>query len=81
MTTGAFTATDWGESLGAALKAAEGQGLPDNTETYYTAVVDALEALSESRTGISVAERQRRRDAWEQAYLSTPHGQPVALAD
>jgi nitrile hydratase accessory protein len=79
--TGAFTAADWGESLGAALKAAEAQGLPDTTETYYMAVVDALEALSESRSGISEAARQRRRDAWKRAYLSTPHGQPVTLAD
>lgn len=78
---GAFTATEWAEALGAALKVAEAHGLPDNTETYYTAVVEALEALSESRTGISGAERQRRRDAWKRAYLSTPHGQPVTLAD
>ena len=78
---GAFTATEWAEALGVALKAADAQGLPDNTETYYTAVVEALEALSESRTGISGAERQRRRDAWKRAYLSTPHGQPVTLAD
>jgi len=77
----AFTATEWAQALGATLKTTEAQGRPDNTETYYTAVVEALESLSESRTGISGAERQRRRDAWKHAYLSTPHGQPVTLAD
>ena len=77
----AFTATEWAEALGVALKVAEAQALPDDTETYYTAVVAALETLSESHSGISGAERKRRCDAWEQAYLSTPHGQPVMLAD
>ena len=76
---GAFTANEWAEALGAALKTAEAEGRPDDTETYYTAVVEALEALSDSRTGISGAERQCRREAWERAYLSTPHGQPVTL--
>jgi nitrile hydratase accessory protein len=76
---GAFTATEWGEALGAALKAVNARGLPDNTETYYTAVVEALETLSESRTGISEAERRHRHDAWKRAYLSTPHGHPVTL--
>jgi nitrile hydratase accessory protein len=78
---GAFTATEWADALGAALKAAEAQGRADDSGTYYTAVVEALEALSESRTGISGTERQRRREAWEQAYLSTPHGRPVTLTD
>lgn len=44
----AFTATEWAEALGVALKVAEAQALPDDAETYYTVVVAALETLKES---------------------------------
>ena len=76
---GLFTATEWAEALGAALKEAEAQGAPDTLETYYTAVVSALEKLSEEQAGISRQERIRRRADWEAAYRRTPHGKPVEL--
>ena len=78
---GTFTASAWAEALGTALKAAEERGEPDITETYYIAVVEALEALTESNAGISSEDREFRRAAWEEAYHRTPHGQPVKLAD
>lgn len=76
---GRFTAAEWGETLGAALREAEGQGAPDTLETYYTAVVTALERLCAVRAGISGDDRAQRRAAWEAAYRRTPHGQPVEL--
>lgn len=76
---GRFTAVEWAEALGAALNEAEAQGAPDTLNTYYTAVIVALERLCEARAGISGEDRAVRRAAWEVAYEHTPHGQPVEL--
>ena len=78
---GVFTATAWAEALGTALKAAEARCAPDTSETYYMAVIEALEALTERKTDISDENRAARRAAWEEAYHRTPHGQPVKLAE
>jgi nitrile hydratase accessory protein len=76
---GHFSATDWAEALGAALKAAEAQGAPDNEDTYYSCALAALEQLSAKRAGISQADQAARKQAWEAAYRRTPHGKPVML--
>ncbi len=76
---GFFTAAEWAAELGAALKLADAKGQPDTLESYYTAVVSALEKLSEKQAGISAEDRARRRAAWEEAYHRTPHGKPVEL--
>ncbi len=75
---GHFSATDWAEALGAALRAAEAEGAPDSEDTYFAAALSALEGLTE-RAGIAAADRATRKSAWEQAYLRTPHGAPVVL--
>ena len=76
---GHFTAAEWAEALGAALRMGEAQGAPDTLETYYRAVLHALERLCEARAGISSDDRALRRAAWEAAYRRTPHGRPVEL--
>ena len=76
---GRFTAAEWAEALGSALKEAEAEGQPDTLDTYYRAALTALERLCELRAGISGDDRARRRAAWENAYLRTPHGRPVEL--
>ncbi len=76
---GRFTAAEWAEALGAALRESEARGAPDTLESYYSAVLVALERLCEARGGISRDDRAVRRVAWEAAYRRTPHGQPVKL--
>lgn len=76
---GRFTVREWAEALGTALKDAEALGAPDTLDTYYTAVISALERLCEAHVGISGEDRAVRRSAWEAAYRRTPHGQPVDL--
>lgn len=76
---GRFSATDWAETLGAALRAAEAAGLPDTTATYYTAALDALEQLTTQVTDISGPALSDRKSQWVRAYERTPHGQPVLL--
>ena len=76
---GRFSARQWAEALGSALREAEAGGARDTDETYYTAVLCALESLSGAAAGISPAELAERRHAWRKAHESTPHGQPVEL--
>ena len=76
---GMFSAADWSEALGAALRQAESSGATDDQETYYQCVLSALEALVASHSEIDRQAMAGKREDWEQAYLSTPHGQPVKL--
>jgi hypothetical protein len=76
---GTISASRWAEALGAELRAAMLSGSPDDAETYYRAVLSALERLLDQGRAISRDELARRRDEWERAYLRTPHGQPVVL--
>ena len=73
---GHIGATDWAETLGAALSDRADQ--PDTPDTYYAAALSALETLA-AQTGIGPSEQAKRKAAWEAAYLRTPHGQPVTL--
>ncbi len=76
---GLFSANDWSEGLGAALRRAAADGAPDNSATYYQAVLATLEHLI-SAAGATTGEAMAvRREAWRQAYLKTPHGKPVTL--
>ena len=76
---GLFSASDWSDALGAALRQAESNGAADNQETYYQCVLSALEGLVASHSEINQQAMAGKRRDWEQAYLSTPHGQPVKL--
>ncbi len=77
---GVFSASEWSDTLGAELKAAEKRGELDTPETYYSAVLRALEGLLDRTGTIDPDVMETRREAWRQAYLSTPHGRPVQLA-
>jgi nitrile hydratase accessory protein len=77
---GLFSRRAWSEALGAELRRAEDAGATDTTETYYQAVVAALERLVTESGAATTETLAERRDAWRQAYLDTPHGQPVELS-
>jgi nitrile hydratase accessory protein len=77
---GMFSASAWSEALGAALRQAEASGAADDQQTYYQCVLDALESLIAEHSEIDAQAMLGKRHDWEQAYLSTPHGQPVKLA-
>ena len=69
----------WAETLGAEITALS--AAPDDRETYYRAVLAALERVLAPKRAPSRARRlDEREHQWERAYLATPHGQPVALA-
>lgn len=78
---GVIGATLWSDTLGSELKKAQSLGAEDDMATYYKAALQALEQLLDQQANISTSEVSDKRDAWERAYLATPHGQPVSLKE
>lgn len=76
---GLFSASEWSDALGAALREAEAGGATDDQETYYACVLKALELLVADHSDIDFSAMAGKRGDWERAYQSTPHGQPVEL--
>ena len=74
---GAIAAARWAEALGAEIKAS--RGAPDDRETYFRAVLAALERVLAETGAVSAEELDEREHQWERAYLRTPHGKPVNL--
>ncbi len=77
--TGLYSAGEWSQTLGEELAAAEARGSEDNQQTYYQCALRALETLVSNHSEIDHSAMHNMRKAWEQAYRSTPHGQPVTL--
>ena len=69
----------WSETFGAGLRRARAAGKPDDLGTYYAVALDTLEILVTAQCKVTESELSDKRRAWEQAYLRTPHGQPVIL--
>ena len=76
---GVVTATHWAEALGSELKSAARAGAADDADTYYLAVLGTVEKLLRQIEIIGRDELDARVEAWRQAYLTTPHGEPVDL--
>ncbi len=77
---GHVTPADWAQTLGAELTRATRDGKPDTEDTYFSAVLAALERVS-AEANITPQDLESRVEAWRHAYLDTPHGQPVRLKD
>ena len=72
----------WPEGAGAiaeVLRAVRGRGELDDGSRFYCYWLTALERLLTRKQVLSATDLDRRRAACTQAYLSTPHGQSVAL--
>ena len=78
---GVITAVEWSNALGAAIRRARAAGDPDEGDTFYHHVLDALETLLREKGLIEAGELSKRKAEWERAYRRTPHGKPVTLAD
>jgi nitrile hydratase accessory protein len=76
---GAFTWTEWAETLAGVIAEAKARGEPDTGEDYYTHWLTALERLSTRKGLVTDAALHHRRDEWDEAARRTPHGQPIEL--
>lgn len=72
---------EWAERFGATLRR---HGLSrdlDGGDDYFNAWLETLEGVLAETGAADPAEAARVKQAWEAAYLATPHGQPVHLSD
>lgn len=76
---GVFTPAQWSQALGAAHRRILAGGASDTPQTYYEAVVAALEGLLRESGEVSASMLDERAQTWRRAYLNTPHGKPVKL--
>jgi nitrile hydratase accessory protein len=71
--------SDWADRFGATLKRHGVDKDLNGGDDYFAAWLETLEAYL-AETGAALPDDvASMRDAWEQAYLSTPHGAPVSL--
>jgi len=74
---GHFDWPEWTELFGEVLTTTRSQGPLDGSDDYYTAWVSALEQMM-IRKGIADEGVMKAMKAnWADAFLATPHGQPV----
>ena len=76
---GHFSWTEWSERFGAVQSTQADTGAPDDGSAYYDAWLAALESLLVEADLAGVGDLARLKDAWTEAYLQTPHGEPVQL--
>ncbi|MDF2096529.1 nitrile hydratase accessory protein [Aquibaculum arenosum] len=79
--TGRFTWSEWAEVFGAELRNRRAAGAEDSEGGYWEAWLKALEVLLTDRRLAESPDLDRLEQAWAEAYRTTPHGQPVRLAD
>ena len=77
---GHFTWKEWAAALAEELKAAANRGEPDDGSRYYEHWLAALERLVTAKGLTDRTTLLTRREAWAEAYRTTPHGTPVELA-
>ncbi|MGB7243750.1 MAG: nitrile hydratase accessory protein [Sulfitobacter sp.] len=76
---GQFSWPNWAERFGATLAR---QGLArdlDGGDDYFNAWLETLESFAIDKGFAEAFEMAQVKQAWERAYLSTPHGDPVRL--
>ncbi len=76
---GCFTWQEWTEHLGAEIAGARERNDADDGSRYYEYWLAALERLAAEKGLATLAEMLARKDEWERAARSTPHGQPIVL--
>ena len=76
---GHFTWNEWAAALAHEVRAAADRGEPDDGSRYYEHWLAALERLVTAKGLADSAALVRRKEAWTEAYRTTPHGRPVEL--
>jgi nitrile hydratase accessory protein len=74
-----FTWTEWADTLTGVLREVRESGEPDDGSHYYDHWLVALERMVTMKQMLSTSDLERRKAAWAEAYLTTPHGRPVML--
>jgi len=78
---GLFTWPEWVERLAAEIRTAPQQPGECAEDAYHRQWLAALEQFVVERAACQPEQIDLRQAAWREAYLRTPHGQPVELAN
>jgi nitrile hydratase accessory protein len=76
---GCFTWQEWTGCLSAEIAAARERGEVDDGSRYYEYWLAALEKLAMEKGLTTFAEMLARKEEWDRAARSTPHGEPIVL--
>jgi nitrile hydratase accessory protein len=76
---GLFTWNEWVDVFSAEINAHPQQPGEAANTAYYRQWLAALETIVGLKGAASTTEITERQETWRQAYLNTPHGQPVEL--
>jgi nitrile hydratase accessory protein len=76
---GLFTWNEWVDVFSAEIKAHPQEPSEAANAAYYRQWLTALETIVGRKGAASATEISERQETWRQAYLNTPHGQPVEL--
>ena len=76
---GSFTWPHWAQAFGATLAAHRLDGDLNGGEDYFNAWLVTLEDILAAKNMAPSDKLEATPNAWEKAYLSTPHGHPVRL--
>lgn len=79
--TGHFTWPDWAARFGETLASHGLSKELNGGSDYFDAWLETLERFLTDKGMAESETLQTLKSAWETAYLSTPHGQPVVLSD
>lgn len=77
--TGRFEWSEWAARFGATLKRHGLNRDLNGGDDYFAAWLETLETLLAEHGSATATEMASMRNAWEAAYLRTPHGSPVTL--
>ncbi|MFY2826132.1 nitrile hydratase accessory protein [Ruegeria sp. MALMAid1280] len=77
---GRFDWADWALRFSQTLKRHGLERDLDGGNDYFQAWLETLERLLDEQGSAVSGEVTQYSNAWEKAYLTTPHGQPVRLA-
>lgn len=78
---GYFTWPDWSARFAQTLRRHGLEKELNGGDDYFLAWLVTLETFLSDLNLSDTAEVARLKQAWERAYLATPHGQPVHLAE
>ena len=76
---GLFSWQEWSSELATSIKSQQNKGDPDDGETYYLHWLETLENILSRKNLIEQVDLIQRITEWKEAYLKTPHRQPVQL--
>lgn len=77
--TGLFPWKDWVQTFSDEIKASPAQPGESINDAYYRQWIAAMESMVTALGLTAFEDITRRTEEWQQAYVNTPHGQPVTL--